>query len=219
MKIGYLFSVPLVDFRMDDHEDLCARLSTLFLKKAAEDHEVRNKIRRDTQFGDLFESRFDLFNWQDEPVKELAAFCHRALASVIFELSDYTEDEFSKLVFDYHAWFHITKHGGFQALHHHQNASWSGIFCVDPGDSPAEFPQSGAVRFHDTRGLADQYRDAANNRLKLPARFGGYQIDHEAGRLLIFPSYVDHEIFTYMGKRERIVVAFNCMVKKSQPAG
>lgn len=215
MKIGYLFSVPLVEFRMDNHEDLCERLTTLFLKKAEEDQDVRNEIRRDTQHGDLFESKFDLFHWPDEPVKELAAFCHRALASTIFELSDYSEDEFSKLVFDYHAWFHITKHGGFQALHHHQNASWSGIFCIDPGDSPAEFPHSGAVRFHDARGLADQYRDAGNGRLKLPARFGGYQIDHEAGRLLIFPSYVDHEIFTYMGKRERIVVAFNCMVKES----
>lgn len=213
MKIGYLFSVPLVEFRMDDHEGLCEQLTTLFLQKAEEDEEVRNEIRRDTQHGELFESKFDLFQWQDEPVKELAEFCHRALASTIFELSDYSEDEFSKLVFDYHAWFHVTKNGGFQALHHHQNASWSGIFCVDPGDSPQEFPHSGAVRFYDARGFADQYRDAGNSRLKLPAKFGGYQIDHEAGRLLIFPSYVDHEIFPYMGQRERIVVAFNCMVR------
>lgn len=213
MKIGYLFSVPLVEFRMDDHEGLCEQLTTLFLQKAEQDDGVRNEIRRDTQHGELFESKFDLFHWQDEPVKELAKFCHRALASTIFELSDYSEDEFSKLVFDYHAWFHITKNGGFQALHHHQNASWSGIFCVDPGDSPQEFPYSGAVRFYDARGFADQYRDAGNNRLKLPASFGGYQIDHEAGRLVIFPSYVDHEIFPYMGQRERIVVAFNCRVR------
>ncbi len=213
MKTGYLFSVPLVEFKMDDHEGLCERLKTLFLKKAEEDPGVRNEISRDTQHGDLFESSFDLFHWQDEPVKELAEFCHRALASTIFDLSDYSEDEFSKLVFDYHAWFHITKHGGFQALHHHQNASWSGILCIDPGDSPQEFPDSGAVRFHDSRGLADQYRDAGNSRLKMPTRFGAYQINHEAGRLLIFPSYVNHEIFTYMGQRERIVVAFNCMVR------
>ena len=199
MKIGYLFSVPLVEFRMDNHEGLCEQLTTLFLQKAEQDDGVRNEIRRDTQHGELFESKFDLFHWQDEPVKELAKFCHRALASTIFELSDYSEDEFSKLVFDYHAWFHVTKNGGFQALHHHQNASWSGIFCVDPGDSPQEFPYSGAVRFYDARGFADQYRDAGNNRLKLPAKFGGYQIDHEAGRLLIFPSYVDHEIFPLYG--------------------
>ncbi len=213
MKIGYLFSVPLVECRMENHEGLCEQLRSLFLQKAEEDPGVRNEIRRDTQYGDLFESKFDLFQWTDEPVKKLAEFCHHSLARMVFELSDYSADEFSKLVFDYHAWFHITKHGGYQILHHHQNASWSGIFCIDPGDSPEEFPQSGAVRFYDARGLADQYRDAGNNRLKMPARFGGYQVDHEAGRLLIFPSYVDHEIFTYMGQRERIVVAFNCMVK------
>ena len=59
MKIGYLFSVPLVEFRMDDHEGLCEQLTTLFLQKAEQDDGVRNEIRRDTQHGELFESKFD----------------------------------------------------------------------------------------------------------------------------------------------------------------
>jgi uncharacterized protein (TIGR02466 family) len=200
---------------MEDHEGLCEQLRSLFINKAAEGRKVRNEIRRDTQQGDVFESRFDLFHWQEKPVKELANFCHRALASTVFDLSDFSEDEFSKLVFDYHAWFHITNYGGFQAVHHHQNASWSGIFCIDPGDSPAEFPHSGVVRFYDPRGLADQYRDAGNNRLKVGPRFGSYEVHHEPGKLLIFPSYLDHEIFPYMGQRERIIVAFNCMIQDS----
>lgn len=213
MKLGYLFATPLAEFQAENEKPLCDDLRTLFLEKES-DEQVRNEIRRDTQHGELFESRFDLFEWQDPPVKELTQFCHRALASTIFELSDYSDEEFSGLQFNYHAWFHITRNGGFQALHHHQNASWSGIFCVDPGDDVEANPHSGAVRFYDPRGQADQYRDPGNSRLGSITRFGSYEISHRAGRLLIFPSYLDHEIFPYLGQRERIVVAFNCMLQE-----
>jgi hypothetical protein len=35
---------------------------------------------------------------------------------------------------------------------------------------------------------------------------------HSAGRLILFPSYVMHEIFAYQGDRPRIVIAFNCSI-------
>ena len=52
--------------------------------------------------------------------------------------------------------------------------------------------------------------------MKLPVHYGSYQVKHEVGKLLIFPSYLTHEIFPYIGDRPRIVVAFNSMVD-SQP--
>ena len=214
MNLGYMFAVPLADFRMDDPQPLCDELSRLFLEKESQGDQYRNEIARDTQHG-LFESKFDVFHWTDAPVRQIAGFCHTGVATVVNELSDYSEEEFQSLVFDYHAWFHVTRKGGFQGLHHHQNASWSGIFCIDPGDTPEDFPNSGAVRFHDPRGSADQYRDAGNNRLKMPVQHGSYQIQHQTGKLIVFPSYLDHEVLPYHGDRPRIVVAFNCWIKES----
>ena len=95
----------------------------------------------------------------------------------------------------------------------HPNASWSGIYCVDPGDEVPGSPESGAVRFHDPRSFASYYSDAGNQRLKDPVRHGGYQFSHSPGGLMIFPSYLQHEIFTYLGERPRIVVAFNCWIR------
>ncbi len=212
MNVGYMFAVPLAETRMDNPESLCESLTQLFLEKERQGDTWRNELKRDTQHGPLFESRFDLFQWPDPPVRSLAGFCHTSLASVLKEICEYSDEEFSRLVFDYHSWFHVTRKGGYQGLHHHQNASWSGIFCVDPGDVMEDRPQSGAVRFHDSRSYADQYMDDGNRRLNVTCRHGSYQIQHEAGKLMMFPSYLDHEIFPYEGERPRVVVAFNCSI-------
>ncbi len=215
MRVGQLFAVPMVEFQLEKREPLLSDLRALFLEAEKQGDKYQNETRRDTQHGELFESRFDLFRWSEPPAQALAKFCHTALASALKELSDYSAEEFARLRFDYHAWFHVTRKGGYQGTHNHANASWSGIFCVDPGDPVAERPESGAVRFHDPRSGSNYYMDAGNSRLKLGYRHGGYQIQHEAGRLLIFPSYVLHEVFPYMGERPRIVVAFNCWISQS----
>jgi predicted 2-oxoglutarate/Fe(II)-dependent dioxygenase YbiX len=56
------------------------------------------------------------------------------------------------------------------------------------------------------------YADAGNGQLRLPYQHGGFDVTHRAGRLVIFPSHLYHEIFPYQGERPRIVIAFNCAV-------
>ncbi len=211
-KVDYLFSSPLAEIRMADPEPLTRSLTKLFLDKTTRGTEYQATYQRDTQHGELFESRFDLFYWDDPPVKELFKFCHAATTELLKRVSDYSGDEFERLKFSYHSWFHVTRKGGFQGLHFHQNASWSGIFCVDPGDRPADAPYSGLVRFHDPRHTAAYYSDAGNRRLVPQAHIGSIDIHHESGKLLLFPSYLMHEIFPYVGETPRIVVAFNCWI-------
>ena len=57
------------------------------------------------------------------------------------------------------------------------------------------------------------YMDAGNRRLTSPWALAGQQVDHEAGKLIIMPSYLRHEIFPYLGEQPRMVVAFNCWIK------
>lgn len=216
MRLGSLFAVPLAEVRLPEPGRLNRELTELFLRCESEGGRFRNRIRRDTQKGELFESRFDLFDWDEPPVKELAAFCHGGMMSALHATSDYSEQELEGLGFGYHAWFHVTRAGGYQGMHNHSNASWSGIYCVDPGDAVAERPESGAVRFHDTRTNGNYYADAGNARLKMPFHMGSFQVEHEPGKLFIFPSYVLHEVHPYVGEKPRIVVAFNCWIRRKE---
>lgn len=212
ISITDLFTMPMATAQIPNHQPLCEELTRLFLEKEKEGDKYRYHKRRATQFGPLFESKFDLFKWKDESVALIARFCHGCLSELIQEITEYDKEELGKLRFDYQAWFHITRKGGYQGLHNHQNASWSGIFCVDPGDTVADRQDSGLVRYHDPRSGSFNYSDAGNLGLRLPYRHGGFDIVHSAGRLILFPSYVMHEIFAYQGDRPRIVIAFNCSI-------
>ena len=216
LRVFPLFSVPFGEVRHPEPAPLCDALRTLFLEREREGARYRNHLSRDTQAG-LFESRFDLHTWPDAPVQQVFGFIHHGLASIIQETNRYTPEQYAKLSFNYHSWFHVTRKGGHQGVHNHPMASWSGIFCVDPGDSPADRPESGTVRFMDTRAGADMYLDSGNGNLQGQYHMGGWQVRHEAGRLVFFPSYVMHEVFPYWGERPRIIIAFNAWINGVDP--
>jgi uncharacterized protein (TIGR02466 family) len=207
MKKHKLLSVPLLEFEHPDAASVCGKLLPFLLN--CETDQFRDDISRDTQTGALFESRFDLFYWKDPELKPMIEFVHRSLARTIAELNQYTPAQMNALRFNYHSWFHVTRKGGFQSMHNHPNASWSGIFCVDPGE-PDEDAREGKVRMYDPKTNANMYMDAGIENLKSPFNFGSMEIQHEVGKLWIFPSYLMHEIFPYYGEKPRVVVAFNC---------
>ena len=209
IKVTDMFATPMVEARFPNHARLCAALAKLFLEQEREGERYRDPQKRLTQFGPLFESRFDLFKWTDPPVVEVARFTHTCLSQLIQQITNYGPEDLGRLRFDYHAWFHVTRKGGYQGVHNHQNASWSGIFCVDPGDPVPDRPESGLVRFYDPRTCAYYYSDAGNLGLRMPYQHGGYDLIHQAGRLVMFPSHHNPEIFPSLGARPRLVIAFN----------
>lgn len=213
MQIHQLYSVPLVEFRHPEPAGLCNELKAFFL--AREDDAHRDDMERDAQFGPVYESRFDLFYWKDPELQPMIEFIHGAVARTVAQLNGYEQQVMDQLRFEYHAWYHITREGGFQGTHNHPNASWSGIFCIEPG-KPGKDEREGTVRFYDPRLAADMYSDPGNQNLKPPFRAGGMQIQHEAGKLWMFPSYLQHEVFPYFGKEPRVIVAFNCWLSSNQ---
>ncbi|RMH47676.1 MAG: hypothetical protein D6694_01630 [Gammaproteobacteria bacterium] len=215
MQIFHAFAVPFGEayYPSQERDTLCTELKTLLESRRAQyEDQVRNEIKRDTQKGNLFESRFNLFNWPDEPIQKLRRFTVEQLRLLLSHITTLAPHQLEALQFHFHTWFHLTGFAGRQGIHNHSNASWSGIFCVDPGEMHPDFPDSGVVAFHDPRTNADIYEDSGNRYLKPPFAHGFLRIKHEKGRLFLFPSYLLHEIFPYFGQRHRIIIAFNCRV-------
>jgi len=201
-----LYAVPMLQSQIGDASRLNAELSSLFLRLESQGDTHRDPIRRDTQYG-IFESNFFLHQRTDPVLLELFGFLRASLLTFIQGMSQYSDTEMTNIELDMHSWFHVTRNGGFQSLHNHPNASWSAIYCVDPGD--ASSPESGAVRFHDPRTGCDMYRDPSTERMQSPYRIGPWQLIHKPGQMIAFPSYLLHEVFSYTGTRPRIVVALN----------
>src|SRR5690606_97656 len=150
-----LYAVPLLQAQLPDAPALNAALAALFIGLEADGDRHRDIQARDTQYR-IFESNFYLHRRPEAPVRTLFSHIDSLLANFIRGISGFDDAQMDNIETDMHSWFHVTRPGGFQSAHNHPNASWSAIYCVDPGDSDES--QSGAVRFHDPRVGSDMYR-------------------------------------------------------------
>lgn len=213
-EITKAFATPIVTVMLPDAERLNGELTALFLEKEQAGERYRTPVHIPTQVGEVFESTFDLFTWPDPPVQRLARACHEILRELVANINGYTAAEMELLQFHYHAWFHITRRGGYQSIHYHPKASWSGIYCVRAGDRVEGRPESGVVKFYDPRGAVFMHADPGNERLAPAFSATPVYLNHNEGQLVLFPSYLMHEVLPYLGESERIVAPFNAWITR-----
>jgi uncharacterized protein (TIGR02466 family) len=158
----------------------------------------------------VFESDFNLFRLDDPAVQELKSFCWKQLLSLISALNGYDLAMINRLNIYNDCWFHVTRRGGFFGLHNHPNASWSGVYCVDPGQHDPGKTESGLLTFVNPMLTTTMHLDPANSNLKLPFSSHVATISLEAGQLVMFPSWLLHDVKPFEGEGERVTIAFNC---------
>jgi uncharacterized protein (TIGR02466 family) len=203
-----LFATPFGEARLPNCERLNRELTALFLQRETDDH--RNPTPSHVPQTETFESRFNLFGWTESCVQELRSFMLNAVAQMVIETTSLKPQDISKLSFQNHTWFHISRYAGSFVAHNHPLASWSGVYCVRAGESVAQHPDSGVLRFLDVRQGANAYLDPANATLQRAYALAPVELKLEAGQLVIFPSYVFHEVTPFYGSDTRITVATNC---------
>jgi hypothetical protein len=208
MRVASGFAVPFAEARLSGCERLNRELETLFL--ARETAEYRNPTPTHTAQQELFESRFNLFLWPEACVQELRSFMLSAVVQTLAEVSDLNPGELARLQVHNHTWFHVTRYAGSFVAHNHPLASWSAVYCVRAGEMLPERPDSGVLRFMDTRSGADAYLDVANRRLRSPFALKPREVRLEEGQVIVFPSFAFHEVSPFYGRDTRITVATNC---------
>jgi uncharacterized protein (TIGR02466 family) len=208
-----LFETPLFVHRMSDHEALGQRLAATILEMETQPERYRDQRAWATKFGALFESTFDFF---EQPWPAVTELRDRCLAVVHDVAASYAGDAWLSAGIDIarakvhvESWFHVTRHGGQHGLHKHPNASWSGVYFVRRGTRSADHPRNGWLRLHDPRPNISMYQDLGN----LPMWNSTHDIEPEEGKLVVFPSWLYHEVLPYVGDLPRITVAFNVALR------
>ena len=204
------FAVPMAQTFHPQAESLNAALKALLLEREALGDQYANPNPSLKQHAGVFESDFVLFSWPEDCVQKLRLFCWTALGRAIQELNGYSVEDMARLEIFSHTWFHVTRYGGFTILHTHPMASWSGVYCVDTGETPEDRPESGVLRFHNPHHYSNYFLDAGNAKFKRPYHHGTWNIPLKPGQLVLFPSWLQHEVLPFYGRDERITVAFNC---------
>jgi uncharacterized protein (TIGR02466 family) len=208
LNIYPLFAVPFGEARLAPCERLNHELEVLFLQRETEEH--RNPTPSHTQQAETFESRFNLFRWPEACVQELRRFMLDGVARMVIETTTLQAEDIARLKFHNHAWFHISRYAGSFIAHNHPMASWSAVYCVRAGETVPDQPDSGILRILDARQGADAFLDPANNLLHRAYALRPLEIRLTAGQMVVFPSYVFHEVAPFYGRDTRITVAINC---------
>lgn len=206
--ISTAFAVPLYTAAMPNCDSFNQALVALFKQYSTEQYKNPNPytLRNDS----LFESRFDLFQWPDKPIQDLANFCCQHVYRCVGELNQYAQSELASLRLGVDSWFHITRDQGFFGVHNHPMASWSGVYCVSDGNPDPSIPHNGQLSFVNPFILSSMFMDAGNARLKQPFANGNLGFSLIPGQLVLFPSWLLHEVKPFYGSGERVTVAFNC---------
>ena len=158
----------------------------------------------------VFESHFNLFRDPDPAIQELKVFCWDQLLALIGRLNGYDLETLQKLQIYNDCWFHVTRRGGFFGTHNHPNASWSGVYCVDPGRHDPQKNDSGLLSFVNPMITCAMHIDAGTAGMPLPFAPHVANLRLEPGDLVIFPSWVLHDVKPFEGGGERVTIAFNC---------
>ncbi|WP_432239388.1 TIGR02466 family protein [Herbaspirillum robiniae] len=108
-------------------------------------------------------------------------------------------------------WANVNAKGCSNALHAHPGAFWSLVYWVDDGRDLEETDNGGQLEFHDPRGiLPAMYAPALRFRIEGCLNAGYTQaVTATSGRLIAFPSWLQHCVTTYTGTRPRISIALN----------
>ena len=219
LSVRHAFASPIFSTHLPDCGPLNDRLKGRFLDWEADSARERASVPTAVGKVNVYESDFALFSRPDPDVAALSQFCMSCLSVVVQNINGYTAAEMANIKFFAHSWYHLTRKGGYTAQHNHPMASWSGVYCVDPGDPVADKQNNGTLRFLESRLSAGMYLDPGNAHWCDPFTFGDLAFDLTAGQLLLFPSYLMHEVALYHGERERITVAFNAWLRERDAGG
>lgn len=208
IKLEALFAVPFGQANLIPCERLNRELEALLL--ARETDEFKNPTPSHIPQAETFESRFNLFRWPEPCIQELRSFMLEAIAGMVIETTTLGPEDISRLKFHNHTWFHVSRYAGSFVAHNHPLASWSAVYCVRAGEDVTDHPESGVLRFLDTRQGANAYTDPSNAPMHRAFALAPLEIHLKEGQLVMFPSYVFHEVAPFYGRDARITVATNC---------
>lgn len=112
------------------------------------------------------------------------------------------------------AWANVNRRGNLNMMHAHPGAYWSAVYYVR-----ANPEEGGMIQFMDPRGwLPTMNNPEVHVSHEGCGTAGGCEsFDAKTGRLVIFPSYLAHQVTPLEGDGPRISIAFNFRPTLKEP--
>ena len=190
-----LFATPLYDAVLDE-PDLLAELAHSIRSLAADDRAGIGWSRTNGYKGYTSYASLDDLPVRDPAFGDLKRLLTRHAAAFAKDLAWDAKPKLDSL------WVNLLKGGGHHTAHIHPHSILSGTLYVE---AP---PGSGAIRFEDPR-LA-MMMAAPQRRTDAPEELRSFvSVEPRPGLLLLWESFLRHEVLPGAGKADRLSISFN----------
>jgi len=209
-EIVPIFATPLVLYEVPDAAALNADLRRVI--------EAREKTHPTTQHSNMggYQSSWDMDKWGGGPAIKLLAIgrnvANRVTTDKQGNAGSGPHPGFFAVTWQANMWANINRTGHGNEYHYHRGSYWSGVYYVDDGGIDADPALGGELEFLDPRGPIPTML-APHLGVAMPGgQTAGERVRPKAGRMVMFPSWVMHQVRPYRGTAERISIAFNLTV-------
>ncbi len=204
-----LFATPLITFEMPNAATLNAELRRLIEAREKADSGIRKSNRGGWQ------STPDMDKWGGEPAITLLSWGRNVANRITTDregnVGQGPHPGFMAVTWRANMWANINRGGDSNEFHSHPGAYWSAVYYVDDGGIANNPALGGELEFLDPRGALPVML-GSHLRVAMPggqAAGGTDRITPKAGRLVMFPAWLMHQVRPYDGNAERISIAFN----------
>ena len=205
-NLAMVFGTPVAVHQWPDSEAVNAELGTLVLAREAGEGGVQH-----SNVGG-WHSKSDFFSWDADCVRTV----RERVVRMVMEMTRVTMAEQigdRKLDFGLKGWANVNRDRSYNLVHNHPNHVWSGTYYVATGDPDTDDRFNGRLELLDPRNGVGLFG------------IGGYSmgarclVDPLPGAMVVFPSWLNHQVHPFHGTGGRISIAFNVQIQEvSDPA-
>ncbi len=196
-----LFPTPIIHVDVPDSTALNAEL------KAVIERQRKTDIGTEHSNYGGWQSTWDMEKWGGAPAVRLIAYARNSANRVTCN----RQGQSVAINWRTNMWANVNRTGDGNEFHSHPGSFWSGVYYVDDGGIDGNPSLGGELEFMDPRapGVAMYAPHLAFN---VP---GGLSVGAnevvlpKAGRMVLFPAWILHQVRPYRGAAERISIAFN----------
>jgi uncharacterized protein (TIGR02466 family) len=195
------FGTPVVAYQWPDSESINEQLAELALRK----EQIDVKVNRSNRGG--WHSGMDLFDWKGQAIQTLKTMAQE-IVSELTRAVVLTGVQPRKFNYRFSAWANINRRHSYNQIHNHPDSVWSGVYYVACGQMDNGWDENGKLELIDPRTSVNMIA------IKDSLMDGRYLVDPIPGLMVVFPSWLKHQVHPYYGEGERISIAFNVMVEE-----
>ena len=200
LDVFAMFPTPVVHVEIPDSAAL-----NVDLKAVIERQRTLDTGTEHSNFGG-WQSTWDMDKWGGMPAVRLLAYARNSANRVTCN----RKGEPLSVSWKANMWANVNRTGHANEFHSHPGSFWSAVYYVDDGGIDADPSLGGELEFMDPRGPGPAMYAPQLAFGSAGLSVGANEtVRPRAGRLVMFPAWLLHQVRPYKGQAQRISIAFN----------